>query len=173
MPLALSTRELGTRHVLQALYQIFTLTMNYTKLVYSNFRSIFHFSTRKNSHMDLKSFLEWVQSNSRSKGSTSTRQETWRNSRTARAFDWTDQFSRMWKTSFTILIGRILFYLCEKHRPLLWLARTHLRMKMYDIARLCVYPCNSGKLKTRSRCKFFLYYIYNKQVFHLEKLLRA
>ena len=47
------------------------------------------------------------------------RGETWRNSRTARAFDWTDQFSRMWKTSFTIFIVLILFHLCEKHCPLL------------------------------------------------------
>ena len=66
--------------------------------------------------MDLKSTLEWVQ--------PVKRRETWRNSRTARSFDWTDQFSRMWKTSFAILIGRILFCSCEKHRPLLWLART-------------------------------------------------
>ena len=33
------------------------------------------------------------------------------------------------KTPFAILIGRIAFFKCEKHLSLLWLARTHLRMK--------------------------------------------
>ena len=37
------------------------------------------------------------------------------------------------------LIFRTLFCSCEKHRPLLWLARTYLDMKIYDKARLCVY----------------------------------
>ena len=38
------------------------------------------------------------------------------------------------KTSFAILIGRIIFFTCENYRSLLWLARTHLRTKIYDIA---------------------------------------
>ena len=38
------------------------------------------------------------------------------------------------KTSFAILIGRIIFFTCENHRSLLWLARTNLRTKIYDIA---------------------------------------
>ena len=38
------------------------------------------------------------------------------------------------KTSFAILIGRIIFVTCENHRSLLWLARTNLRTKIYDIA---------------------------------------
>ena len=38
------------------------------------------------------------------------------------------------KTSFSILIGRIIFFTCENHRSLLWLARTNLRTKIYDIA---------------------------------------
>ena len=37
------------------------------------------------------------------------------------------------KTSFAILIGRI-FLTSENHRSLLWLARTNLRTKIYDIA---------------------------------------
>ena len=36
------------------------------------------------------------------------------------------------KTSFTILIGRIIFFTCESHSSLLWLARTHLRIKIYN-----------------------------------------
>ena len=38
------------------------------------------------------------------------------------------------KTSFAVLIGRIIFFSCENHRSLLWLARTYLRTKIYDIA---------------------------------------
>ena len=43
-------------------------------------------------------------------------------------------FSHVKKTSFAILIGRIIFFTCENHRSLLWLARTNLRTKIYDIA---------------------------------------
>ena len=35
---------------------------------------------------------------------------------------------------FAILIGRIIFFTCENHRSFLWLARTNLRTKIYDIA---------------------------------------
>ena len=38
------------------------------------------------------------------------------------------------KTSFAILIGRIIFFTCENHSSLLWLARTHLRIKIYNTA---------------------------------------
>ena len=36
------------------------------------------------------------------------------------------------KTSFAILIGRIIFFTCENHSSLRWLARTHLRFKIYN-----------------------------------------
>jgi len=36
------------------------------------------------------------------------------------------------KTSFVILIGRIIFFTCENHSSLLWLARTHLCIKIYN-----------------------------------------
>ena len=36
------------------------------------------------------------------------------------------------KTSFAILIGCIFFFTCENHSSLLWLARTHLRIKIYN-----------------------------------------
>ena len=38
------------------------------------------------------------------------------------------------KTLFAILVGDITFFTCEKHHLLLWLARTHLCWKIYDIA---------------------------------------
>ena len=108
--------------------------------------------------MDLKSFLDECKATSEARAVQAPvkRRETWRHSRTARAFDWTDQFSRMWKTSFTILMGRILFCLCEKHRPLLWLARTICVWKFTTYVVYVHISSNSDKLKTRSRCKFFL-----------------
>lgn len=42
------------------------------------------------------------------------------------------------KTSFAILIWGTIFFTCEKHHSLLWLARTYLRMKN-DIAFQWVY----------------------------------
>ena len=38
------------------------------------------------------------------------------------------------KTWFAILIGRIIFFPCENHHSLLWLARTNMRTKIYEIA---------------------------------------
>ena len=43
-------------------------------------------------------------------------------------------FSHVKKTSFAILIGRIIFFTCENHRSLLWLTTTNLRTKIYGIA---------------------------------------
>ena len=54
-------------------------------------------------------------------------------------------------TSFAILIGRIIFFMCEKHRSLLWLVRTNLRMKIYDITFWWV---------------FLTMYIINMDIFH-------
>ena len=109
--------------------------------------------------MDLKSFLEWVQSNSRSKGSTCTCKKAGNLAKLTHCWGlWLDGSIFLRVENIVHDFGRILFCLCEKHRPLLWLARTHLRMKIYDIPRLPgVYiSSNSDKLKTRSRCKFFL-----------------
>ena len=41
-------------------------------------------------------------------------------------------FSHVKKTSFAILIGRIIFFMCENQSSLLWLARTHLLIKIYN-----------------------------------------
>ena len=43
-------------------------------------------------------------------------------------------FSHVKKTSIAILIGHIIFVMCENHHSLLWLARTNVRTKIYDIA---------------------------------------
>ena len=48
-------------------------------------------------------------------------------------------FSHVKKTSFAILIGRIIFFTCENHSSLLWLARTHLRIKIYNTTFLWVF----------------------------------
>ena len=44
------------------------------------------------------------------------------------------EFWRETHTPLWLLIGRIIFFTCENHRSLLWLARTSLRTKIYDIA---------------------------------------
>ena len=77
------------------------------------------------------------------------------------------------KTSFAILIGRIIFFTCENHRSLLLLARTNLRTKIYDIAFwwvfLGMYIINHI-LRPRSTCKvwpeisyvdFFSFFCHN------------
>ena len=53
-------------------------------------------------------------------------------------------FFKREKASFVILIGRTLFFTRENHCSLLWLAGTHLRMKIYDIFLVCIsqYVCN-------------------------------
>ena len=67
--------------------------------------------------------------------SCNERREFWRQTRTAL---WLligrFIFLTREKTSFAILIGRIIFFTSENHRSLLWLARTNLRTKIYDIA---------------------------------------
>ena len=96
-----------------------------------HFRNVFHFFSKKNSLSE--SFLiECVQSGA---ASCNKRREFWpRNSHTSVASDWMYHFSHTWKTSFAILIGCITFFTCENHCSLLWLARTNLRTKVYDIA---------------------------------------
>ena len=57
-----------------------------------------------------------------------------RNSLPFVAFDWTNIFSRApkKKPSFAIPIGRTIFPVSQKHRLLLWLARTYLRRKIFS-----------------------------------------
>ena len=56
-------------------------------------------------------------------------------------------FSRE-KTSFAIVIGRIIFVTCENHSSLLWLARTRLSIKIYNTTFwwvfLSTYIINAG-----------------------------
>ena len=96
-----------------------------------HFRNVFHFLSEKNSLS--KTFLvECVRS---SAASCNKRREFWRETHTplwpliGRIIFLTRE-----KTSFAILIGRINFFTCENHRSLLWLARTSLRTKIYNIA---------------------------------------
>ena len=79
-----------------------------------HFRNVFHFFSKKNPLS--KTFLvECVWSGA---ASCNKRREFWRETHTP-----------LW-----LLIGRIIFFTCENHRSLLWLARTNLRTKIYDIA---------------------------------------
>ena len=91
----------------------------------------FTFFSEKNSWS--KTFLvECVRSGA---ASCNKRREFWRETRTplwlliGRIIFLTRE-----QTSFAILIGRIIFFTCENHRSLLWLARTNLSTKIYDIA---------------------------------------
>ena len=87
------------------------------------------FLTRKNSLR--KTFLRMCAK--RRSASCKKRQEFWRETHTplwlliGRIIILTCE-----KTSFAILIGRIIFFTCENHSSLLWLARTHLRIKIYN-----------------------------------------
>ena len=49
---------------------------------------------------------------------------------------WGENHTPLW-----LLIGRIIFLMCENRRSLLWLARTNLRTKIYDIAFWWVFLC--------------------------------
>ena len=59
-----------------------------------------------------------------------------RNSHTSVASDWTYHFSQTWKNIVrdSDWTNSFFFFTCENHRLLIWLARTHLRMKIYDLA---------------------------------------
>ena len=48
-------------------------------------------------------------------------------------------FSHMWKNTVRNSTGCVILLTSEKHRSLLWLARTHLHMKIYDTAFHLVY----------------------------------
>jgi len=92
----------------------------YTKLFHSNFRDVFHFSKEKSSSRN--TFLvECLRSTRKARalqaGCAYKRREFWRETHTP-----------LWLligriivklTSFAILIGRIIFFTCEKHRSLL------------------------------------------------------
>ena len=96
-----------------------------------HFRNVVHFFSEKNSLS--KTFpVECVRSGA---ASCNKRREFWRETHTPL---WLlirrITFLTREKTSFAILIGRIIFFTRENHRLLLWLARTNLRTKIYDIA---------------------------------------
>ena len=95
-----------------------------------NFRNVFHFFSKKNSLS--KTLVECVRSGA---ASCNERRAFWRETHTplwlliGRIIFPTHEI-----TSFAILIGCIIFFMCEKHRSLLWLAKTNLRTKINDTA---------------------------------------
>ena len=59
-------------------------------------------------------------------------------------------FLRCEKTSFAILIGRIIVFTCLNHSSLLWLARSHLRIKIYNTTFWWV-----SSQYVYNKCKYF------------------
>ena len=113
-----------------ALYRF--LYRQWNKRNYSHFRNVFHFFSKKYSLSTKKTFLvECVRS-----GAAAIKGENFGAKLTHLCGFWLDVsfFSHVKKTSFAILIGRIIFVTCENRRSHLWLARTNLRTKIYDIA---------------------------------------
>ena len=112
---------------------VFFIDSETNETILLHFRNLFHFFSEKYSLSTKKPFLvECVRSCA---ASCNKRREFWRETHTplwlliGRIIFLTRE-----KTSFAILIGRIIFFTCENHRSLLWLARTNLRTKIYDIA---------------------------------------
>ena len=113
--------------------------MKYTKLFQSNFPDFFHFSTKKTLFNCLFSWniceatrQAWALQAARAY----RRQEFWRETHIplwlliGRIIFLTIEkkdLSRLW------LDVSIFFFTCEKYRSLLWLARSHLRMKIFHI----------------------------------------
>ena len=117
--------------VLPALYRF--LYRQWNKRKYSTpFPKCFSLFFREKNSLSKTFLVECVQSGA---ASCNKRREFWRETHTplwpliGRIIFLTRE-----KTSFAILIGRIIFFTCENHRSLLWLARTNLRTKIYDIA---------------------------------------
>ena len=54
------------------------------------------------------------------------------------------------ETSFAILIGRIIVFTCLNHSSLLWLARSHLRIKIYNTTFWWV-----SSQYVYNKCKYF------------------
>ena len=106
-------------------------TVKQTKLFHSISGMFFYLFNEKNS-LSKTFVVECVRSGA---ASCDKRREFWRETHTplwpliGRII-----FLKREITSFEILIGRIIFFTSENHRSLLWLARTNLRTKIYDIA---------------------------------------
>ena len=102
-----------------ALYRFF-IDSETNETIPLHFRNFFHFFSDKNS-LSKTLLVECVRSGA---ANCNKRREFWRKTHTP-----------LW-----ILIGRIFFFFtCENHRWLLWLARTNLRTKIYDIASWWVF----------------------------------
>ena len=111
---------------------VFFIDSETNKTITLHFWNVFHFFSEKK--LFEKNFSRWMCAKRRS-ASCKKRREFWRETHTplwlliGRIIFLTRE-----KTSFAIMIGRIKFFTYENHRSLLWLARTNLRTKIYDIA---------------------------------------
>ena len=151
--------------------------MKYTKLFQFNFRDVFHFSTRKTRHY-FRFSLNVCKATRKARGlqvaSAYKRQEFWRKTHTplwlliGRII-----FLTLEKTSFAIVIGLFSFFTCKKHRSLLWLVRTHLRMKICHIyfqwvcISVCIH-CTGGTwhcIIKKDRCGVSLHHYPTPQYF--------
>ena len=111
------------------LLQFSSSTAKQTKLFHSNFRDVFNFFLRE------KPF-RWMSAKRRCNLQAPIKGGNFGAKLTHLSGFWLDVsfFLTHEKTSFAILIGRIIFFTCENDRALLWLAWIHLHMKIYDIA---------------------------------------
>ena len=100
----LTSRSLCGSVVLQAPYNLYSVKLNYTKFFYSNFRSVARFLRKKTFLYSLQNVSSWITTRGKL-GAKHTH------------------------LCGLILIGQNILLRSEKRRPLLWLARTPLRMK--------------------------------------------
>ena len=114
--------------------QFTSSTVKQTKLFHSNFRDVFHFFIRQK-HFE-KNVSRWMSAKGCCKLQAPIKGGNFGANLTHLCGFWLDVsfFSNLKKTSFAILVGRIIFLTCENHRSPLWLAKTYLRIEIYDIA---------------------------------------
>ena len=97
----------------------------------SNLNCLFSIYNWKWMNLRRKTFLvECVRSRA---ASCKKRREFWRKTPTPLWLVIGPIISLTWK-NIANTIGRVIFFMCENHLSLLWLARTHLCTKIYNIA---------------------------------------
>ena len=109
---------------------VFFIDSETNKTIPLHLWNVFHFFNEKKFFE--KNFSPWMCAKQRS-ASCNKRQEFWHETHTPL---WLQIghiiFLTCENTSFAILIRRIIFVTCENHSSLLWLARTHLHIKIYN-----------------------------------------
>ena len=94
-----------------------------------HFRNVFHFFSEKNS-LSKTFVVECLRSDA---ASCDKRREFWRETQTP-LWPLIGRIIFLKREITSFVIGDIIFFTSENHRSLLWLARTSLRTKIYDIA---------------------------------------